>query len=236
MPAAISAAPVLTVDLDDTLWDAGPTLAEAERTLYDWLARHAPAVTARHDLEAMTAHRRALAARRPELAHDMTALRLAGLRELLEEVDAAPALAGEAMEVFLEARSRVRLFDDALQVLETLGRRYRLVALTNGNACVHRIGIGHFFSLAVSPAVTGVAKPHPGMFTHVFAALGAEPGRLLHIGDDPLYDVEAAHRAGVGSVWLNRARRPWPGEHRPPLAEVGSLSELPTVLERLLPG
>lgn len=230
------APPVLTVDLDDTLWDAGPTLAAAERTLYDWLARHAPAVTARRDAEAVSAHRRALAARRPELAHDMTALRLAALTELMEEADAEPALAAEAMEVFLEARNRVRLFDDALEALETLGRRYRLVALSNGNACVHRIGIGHFFTLAVNPALTGVAKPHPGMFAHVLSALEADPSRLLHVGDDPWYDVEAAHRAGVGAVWMNRAGRAWPEEFRPARAEVGSLGELPAVLERLLPG
>lgn len=228
--------PVITVDLDDTLWDAGPTLSGAEQGLYDWLADHCPRVTARYGMEDMTGHRRALAAARPGIAHDLTALRLTSLRALLEEAGYAAGLAERAMEHFLELRNRVRLFDDALPALRALGERYRLVALTNGNACVHRIGIGHLFTLAVSPAEAGVAKPDPGMFGHVLAALDARPTQVLHVGDDPYYDVEAAHRAGVACVWVNRASRPWPGPGRPAQAEVASLEALPDLVARMLPG
>jgi hypothetical protein len=49
---------------------------------------------------------------------------------------------GPAFEVFLEARQREALFDDVLPVLTPWSRRYRLVAVTVGNADVICVGLG----------------------------------------------------------------------------------------------
>lgn len=49
---------------------------------------------------------------------------------------------GPTFEVFLEARQRAALFDDVLPVLTYWSRRYRLVAVTVGNADVIRVGLG----------------------------------------------------------------------------------------------
>ena len=47
----------------------------------------------------------------------------------------------EALEVFLAARNRVEFFDDVRPALERLRARYRLFALSNGNADLERCGI-----------------------------------------------------------------------------------------------
>lgn len=222
---------VLTLDLDDTLWDNGPILDRAEQVLHAWLGERCPALAARHSIAAMQTHRQALKAGNPRLEHDVTALRRTSLAILARDCGYSEAIAEEAMAVFLEARSQVRLYDDVLPVLERLRTRVRLVALTNGNVDIGRAGIGHLFDLALSAGDVGLSKPHPAMFQAVMARFGIGAAAMAHAGDDPVTDVAGAHNAGVRSVWVNRRRQPWPGEYRPPHAEVRGLDEMEPLLE-----
>ena len=67
----------ITLDLDDTLWPIWPTIERAERVLQDWLEANAPATGALcRDRAVLREVRERLNAVRPDLAHDMTALRL----------------------------------------------------------------------------------------------------------------------------------------------------------------
>lgn len=223
---------VVTLDLDGTVWDSGPALARAEHAVYRWLAAHYPRIAERYALQELIEHRRALAARRPDLRHDFTRLRRAALAALAEEAGYDASLAEAAMTLFVAERSRVALYEDAVPALARLSRRYRLVALTNGNADVRRTGLAHLFDLVLSPAVTGVAKPDPAVFRHVFERFEVAGEAVVHVGDEPETDVECARRAGITAVWVNRAAAPWP-QCAPPAAEIRSLAELEGALHRL---
>jgi putative hydrolase of the HAD superfamily len=224
---------LISFDLDDTLWDAGPVLARAEAVQYAWIERHLPRVAAAHTLEDLQSRRRRLAGARPELAHDFTRLRRAALDLLCAEYGYDPALAAAGIEVFLDARSRVELFAEVDVVLRALARDYRLVSLTNGNTDLARAGVAHYFEFALSPADTGTSKPDPRMFEAVLERAGIPASAMLHVGDEPWYDIEGAHRANVRAVWLNRQARPWPAEQRPAHAEISGLHELEDVLRRM---
>lgn len=229
-PAVIE---LLSFDLDDTLWDAGPVLVRAERVQHAWVAAHLPRVAAAHSVEELQARRRQLAREQPALAHDFTRLRIAALEALCAEYDYDPALAVTAVEVFLDARSTVTLFDEVDAVLRDLARRYRLVALTNGNTDLVRAGVAHYFEFALSPADTGTSKPDPAMFEAVMARAGIGPDAMLHVGDEPWYDIEGAHRAKVRAVWINRTARAWPDDRQRAQAEIALLTELDAVLQRM---
>lgn len=194
----------ITLDLDDTLWAVGPTLVGAEQALGDWLAAHTPATAADLDVDARAAIRRELLAEFPGRAHDMSWLRRESLRRAMTRSGDDPRLADVAFEVFLEARQRVRFFDDVLPVLGRWAGRLRLVAVTNGNADVERVGLGRFFHASVNAHVFGSAKPDPRLFHEACRLAGVEPGSTLHIGDDPQLDVVAARRAGLQAAWLRR--------------------------------
>lgn len=217
---------LITLDLDDTLWDSEPILLRAEQISYAWLAQHAPALTARYSIEAMQTFRRNLARARPELGHDFTRLRIAAMTELLTECGCDPRLAADAIEVFLDERSRVELFADVLPSLRELRRDYQVVALTNGNTDLVRAGVAELFEFCVSPAHTGTSKPDPRMFEAVVSQSGVPISAIVHVGDEPYYDVEAAHRAKVGAVWVNRKRREWPESYRRAHVEITSLADL----------
>ena len=200
----------ITLDLDDTLWPVMPTIERAEAVLQAWLAEHAPA-TARHLSHADT--RRAVRAQvnreLAHLAHDFTALRRAAIRLALQQAGDDPAHAEPAFEVFFAERQRVDFFADALPALGALAGRFPLVSVSNGNADIHRVGIGQHFRAQVSAREVGVAKPDPRIYHVAAQRAGVPPEQVLHIGDDAALDVLGALQAGMQTVWLNRDGQPW---------------------------
>jgi len=226
-----SAIELLCFDLDDTLWEAGPVLQRAEESQYAWLEEHLPRIAAAHDIGTLQALRRRLARERPALAHDFTALRRVAMAELCARHDYDPALGEAAVEAFLDARSAVMPFEEVDEVLSDLRRNYRLASLTNGNVDLVRAGLARYFDYMLSPADTGCSKPDPRMFEALMARAGVAAAAMVHIGDDPWYDVEGAHRAQVRAVWLNRGGGDWPEGQRRAQAEIASLRELRAVLQ-----
>ena len=233
-PAAFDPARVraLTLDLDDTLWPVWPTIARAEQVLADWLAQHAPATAALGaDRQTLRAVREQIGRERPDLAHDLSALRRESIRGLLQRAGDDPALAEPAFEVFFDERQRVELFEDALPALERLAARFPLVALSNGNADVHRVGIGAHFKAAVTAREFGVAKPDVRIFHAAAAAAGVAPHEVLHIGDDAHLDGVGALNAGMQLAWVNRHGHAW--DHAP-LQPHLTLSDLRVLCDALL--
>ncbi|MEF8833695.1 MAG: HAD family hydrolase [Halofilum sp. (in: g-proteobacteria)] len=226
MPRAIS------FDLDDTLWACDDVIGRAEEAVYAWLQRQCPRITAEYDLEAMRQARMETAAVRPDLQADLTRLRRETLVWHADRAGYDGGIADAAIEVFLDERHRVELYPDVHPVLERLAGRCRLIALTNGNADVYRAGIGDWFEVALSAADVGAPKPDPAMFEQACARLGIRAGDLLHVGDDPLRDVHAAHRFGARAFWLNREGRAWPADLRRPHYEDATLTGLPELLDR----
>lgn len=195
----------LTLDLDDTLWPVWPTIHRAEAALHDWLAQRVPAFARDHGPQQLAALRRRLAAEYPELAHDLSRLRLHGLRLALAQAGEDAALAEPAFEVFLAHRQQVDFFADALPALHRLAARYPIVAVTNGNADLARMGIAGCFAASVSAGDVGVAKPHPRIFHAAAQRLGLPPQALLHVGDDARMDVQASLDAGwAAAAWVRR--------------------------------
>ena len=204
----------ITLDLDDTLWPIWPTIARAEQALQTWLEANAPATGAMcRDRAVLRQVREGLNAERPDLAHDMSALRHEAIRRVLLRGGDDPALADPAFEVFFAERQRVDLFDDALPMLAFLSERFPVVALSNGNADVHRVGIGAHFRASVSAREFGIGKPDPRIFHAAAEVAGVAPHEVLHIGDDALLDGVGALDAGMQLAWVNRAGHLW--EHAP---------------------
>jgi putative hydrolase of the HAD superfamily len=218
-------------DLDDTLWEVGPVIVRAERAMLGFLASHYPRVLEQHTLESMRDVRARMALEHPAMRHDFTWLRLESLRHHAREAGYAEQMADEAFAVFYAARNEVTLFDDVLPALARLQRRFRLFAVSNGNADLSVIGLARFFEHSLGAREAGMLKPDPRIFAQLLGRAGLGPERVLHVGDDAVADVEGARRAGVTPVWLNRAGTTWPAAAAPPPLTVRSLTELVGLLE-----
>ncbi|MEJ8835785.1 HAD family hydrolase [Ramlibacter sp. AN1133] len=222
-PGKISA---VTIDLDDTLWPIWPTIERAEKALHDWLTLHAPMTAALFSSPpALREIREEMGRSRPDLKHDMSTLRRESIRLALHRAGEDTRLADPAFEVFFAERQRVMLFEDALPALEFLSARYPLVALTNGNADLERIGLARYFRGCVCAREFGIGKPDPRIFHAAAGVVDLWPDRVLHIGDDATLDALGALNAGMQAAWVNRGDSAWPHELEPHVT-VTHLSEL----------
>jgi len=224
---------LLSFDLDDTLWPCKPTILRAEERLYQWLSEHVPVITENYDIYQLREQRRVLFNDYPELAYDLTQLRIRSFEMLAKEFDLADDWIQPAFEIFYEARQQVTLFDDVAPVLDELGKTFQLASLTNGNADTVKTGVDHWFDFALNAASVGKLKSEPDIYQRLQQLANIDAARMVHIGDDPINDVSGAKSAGVYAIWLNRQQKSWPLEGCEPDASIDSLQELPALLENL---
>jgi len=224
----------VTFDLDDTLWAVDPVIEAANRSLFDWLARNAELFTRHFSLADLPRLRREVLERHPEIAHSVTQIRLKLLEHGLLTAGYSPAqaeaLALQAFEVFLDGRNQVEFFEHAVTMLQVLRERGLLIgALSNGNADVGRVGLGDYFDFQFNADGTGTEKPHPLMFEQALEKTGFRPEQMVHVGDNPVADIEGAHNAGYWTIWVNLKGVAWPGGPAPDQV-VHDLSQVPGAL------
>lgn len=129
--------------------------------------------------------------------------------------------------------------DGALAALETLrGAGYKLGLVSNimrtpGATLRELLGrfrlLGYFEQTTFSDEV-GIRKPAPEIFALTLRALGADAATAVHVGDDPVLDVQGAQAAGMRVVQVASPSRR--NAARPDLT-ISRLAELPVAIERL---
>lgn len=213
MESILSRIKAITLDLDDTLWPVWPTIARAETALYAWLQTHAPRTTAKFTSAEMRSLRDEIVQSRPELHHDIATMRKLSIGLALERAGDDPSLMDGAWDTFTAERQRIEFYPDSQTALDWMVARYPLAAITNGNADVSRIGIAHYFKIAITAGAAGVAKPDAAIFHLACDHLQLAPHEVLHVGDDPHLDVVGGNQAGLRTAWINRKNESWDASH-----------------------
>ncbi len=228
---------LLTFDLDDTLWPCMITILQTEERLHQWFSNHHPEITNQYSIKQLRQKRFQLAQKHQHIAHDLTALRKKSFAQLSQEMCYSPEqeqkFIQEAFNFYFNERNRVNLYDDVIPTLEKLSKNYRLGAVSNGNADIYKIGLGHLFDFSWSAADAGQQKPHPIVFNSLLDMQKLTSDELIHIGDDPITDIQGAQQSGIKAIWLNRSHSLWPEGFNPPFMEISQLNQLPAVLKTL---
>lgn len=223
----------ITLDLDDTLWEIGPVIRRAEKRLHDWLGVRFPRVIELHEPDDIVELRAEVLAEFEDRSHDLTFIRRTVLARMGNAAGYGDDFVDAAFAVFDEERNTLDLFPETRPALESLATRYTLVAVTNGNARLDRIGIDYLFDGFVSARSAGAAKPARQIFDAAVAAGGAAAHETLHVGDHPEIDIDGARAAGLKTVWLNRQGHDWPDSLPQPDGVVRNLLELDRLLATL---
>ena len=216
----------ITLDLDDTLWEIHPLIRRAEATLYQWLADNYPRITEMHTRDDMREMRKQVVAELADQAHDLTFLRRTVLSRVGIAAGYGTAFVDDAFDVFDEVRNAPEIFPEVIPALESLRERFTLIAVTNGNAKLERIGIDHLFDEYVTAARAGAAKPSAKIFNLAVELGGAHASETLHVGDHWQYDVAGARQAGLMTAWVNRVGHVWPDDFKRADLEFDDIGQL----------
>jgi putative hydrolase of the HAD superfamily len=220
----------ITIDLDDTLWAIQPVIERAERELYAWLRNNYPRVIEMFTQDQVQELRENVVLEYPGMSHDFTYLRRTVFGRLSTAVGCGEDFVDAAMAVFNAKRNDVDIFPEVRPALTSLGESYCVVAVTNGNANLDRIGIGDLFDQVITAAAVGAAKPAREIFDVAVEAGGAAAHETLHVGDHPEIDVVGAQEAGLKTVWVNRNGQDWPDHLQNPDGIVRDVGELLSLL------
>jgi len=233
---------LITLDLDNTLWETDPVIIKAEKACHNWIVENVPQAAEFYTLEALRQYKNDIAECYPQLRHKVSELRIevlrrvflqAGLSTSKDGVDKAREKALEAFSVFYKVRSEVTLFEGALAALEALKNDYQLIAATNGNADLKLIGIDRLFDAHFNAEQVGAAKPHPDLFEAALKQAGVSAAECIHVGDHQEQDIVAAKRLGIKTVWVNLSDAAWAEDECVPDQEITHLSQLPAAISAL---
>lgn len=231
------AAPVVILDLDDTLIDYTGASENCWRGICD-----ESAVTL--GLDGARLHATLMAQRvdfwaDPELnrigRHDLLEGSRIIVRRTLETFGVGDeTLAATMAQQYQDRRiDLVFLFPESLATIEELrARGHRLAMITNGGAegqrgKIVRFDLAKHFDYILVEGEFGHGKPDERVYRHVLAELGIEAADAMMVGDDLERDVAGPQQVGMRGVWIDRA-----GVGLPPACTVtpdriiGSLSDL----------
>jgi putative hydrolase of the HAD superfamily len=140
-------------------------------------------------------------------------------RELVEHVlnEVAPALNELDRDNFFEiayehfAEAGVwALYPEVVDVLEELCPRFQLAVVSNFDGrlrmILEQLGISKFFKHVFISSELGADKPNPEIFRRALKGIGLKPSEVLHVGDDPDRDWQAATAAGLSIFKLERGK------------------------------
>lgn len=111
------------------------------------------------------------------------------------------------------------VYSEVTDVLATLRRAGYPLAIVSNWQC----GLGHFcaelgladaFDHILASAELGYAKPDPHIFTEACRRLGVPAGRVLHVGDSVVDDIDGALGAGLQAILVHRRSEPAPAGTR----------------------
>jgi len=224
----------ITLDLDDTLWEIGPVIRRAEAKLWQWLAENYPLISTSFSATDVLDIRVSVMEEFADQQHDFRFMRKKVLERLAQESGYATDLVEPAFEVFDHARNDVELFPDVLSNLEALAENFQILALTNGNASLQKIGIDHLFHDSVTATDVGAAKPAREIFEVAIERSGYSAIEILHVGDHPETDIDGARAAGMQTAWMNRTGANWPDHLPQPDVVVTTVADLRSLLEAAL--
>ena len=219
----------VTFDLDDTLWPCEPTISRAEHALYSWLETHYPRVTQNYSFADIQMLRAAYSEAHPELAHNITELRKQSLAELAKQCNYPDAMASEGLALFRKHRNKVNFFNDVFTTIHILKKRYKIGAITNGNADLDAIGVLEEFDFFVTAENAGAAKPSKQIFRYAEAQAQLASHEIVLVGDTPTVDIVGARQSGWRAIWFNPNQARWEEKIKPD-AEIHQLKQLITLL------
>jgi 2-haloacid dehalogenase len=117
----------------------------------------------------------------------------------------------EAVREFMQVYMDLQPYPDAIEGLGSLGARYGLVALSNGEQWylekLLENNVPVPFDSIISVDQVGAFKPAPGIYRKAVQRLKCEPGEIMMVAAHS-FDILGAQACGFKAAYVNRYRLP----------------------------
>ncbi|MBL4934376.1 YjjG family noncanonical pyrimidine nucleotidase [Clostridium sp. YIM B02515] len=129
------------------------------------------------------------------------------------------------------------LFDESIELVESLHKNYKLTIVTNGltdvqSKRIRKSEIAKYFEYVVISEEIQIAKPDPKIFEHAMQNINhTDKSKILMVGDSLTSDIQGGINFGVDTCWYN-PKRLQNNTNIKPTYEVSCLMELKTILEK----
>jgi putative hydrolase of the HAD superfamily len=129
------------------------------------------------------------------------------------------------------------LYDDSIDLVESLHKNYRLTIITNGlkdvqDKRVRKSIIGKYFEDIVISEEIEVSKPHPKIFEHALNNIKhTDKSKVLIVGDSLTSDIQGGINFGIDTCWFNPSKAVNMTGIKPTY-EISDLMELKSILEK----
>ena len=142
--------------------------------------------------------------------------------------------AAAAASSFIRYISRREPYPETVEALTAVQTRWRIAVLSNADddyltPNLELLGVN--FEAVLSSEKARVYKPLPELFRMMLSTLDVTPEESIYVGDRQLEDVQGATEVGINAVWINRPANPADPDLPEPTHQIGSLLELPDLLE-----
>ena len=128
-------------------------------------------------------------------------------------------LPGTWQDLLDRNREKIRLFPEAVEVLEALRSRYELIITSNAarefvEREVGKTGIANYFSRIISATSDfRQVKKTADFYEKLCTVIGTDPARLIHVGDHVEHDFKAPRKIGIQAYHLDRDGGPATSSH-----------------------
>lgn len=155
-------------------------------------------------------------------------------------------LQGSGVEVSIEQSKKIfqkvreipyglAIFDDVIPSINQLhirGLRLGMISNLNrdGDELAKSLGLDGHLDFIVTSVDVGVEKPDPKIFLEALTRAGVTPQESVHVGDQPISDVDGAIRAGIIPILIDRYNNYIDYET---CERIENLLELPSMLDKL---
>jgi putative hydrolase of the HAD superfamily len=102
------------------------------------------------------------------------------------------------------------LYPEVPNVLRQLRPRFQLAVISNFDGrlrfILEHLGISKYFTHVFISSEIGADKPDPEIYRRALRLIDLKASEVLHVGDDPRRDWEAARTAGLSIFRLDRPK------------------------------
>ncbi len=129
------------------------------------------------------------------------------------------------------------LYDDSIDLVESLHKDYRLTIVTNGlkdvqDKRIRKSIIAKYFEDVVVSEEVKVSKPDPKIFEHALNNIKhTDKSKVLIVGDSLTSDIQGGINSGIDTCWFNSNKIVNKTKIKPTY-EISNLIELKDILEK----